>query len=269
MNLDEQFQVAIIIDKLPPNWKDFKNALHHKTNKFSLESLIIRLRIEEEARKHDMKEEVLLVSNNKKNHNSNRNQTPTALKTNGKNMKNQNRNRNNNNQNRNGQHNQSRNPQHYQNRNLHQSQNRSQTPSRDDDSGQFLCYNCHMPGHLARNCRNRSRPAPQVNITEEQLIAMISEINMRARTAKDFGSDFHMYTLEQDPTTLQEALSSLDADLWQEAINDEMDSLESNKTWHLVDLPPGCKSIGCKWILKKKLKLDGSIKKYKACLVAK
>ena len=61
----------------------------------------------------------------------------------------------------------------------------------------------------------------------------------------------------------------MDADLWQEAINDEMDSLESNKTWHLVDLPPGCKPIGCKWILKRKLKPDGTVEKYKARLVAK
>ncbi|RZB86742.1 Retrovirus-related Pol polyprotein from transposon TNT 1-94 [Glycine soja] len=77
------------------------------------------------------------------------------------------------------------------------------------------------------------------------------------------------YTLEEDPSNLQEALSSLDADLWQEAINDEMDFLESNKTWHLVYLPPSCKPIGCKWILKKKLKPDGTVDKYKARLVAK
>ena len=51
MTLDEQFQVAIIIDKLPPAWKDFKNTLRHKTKEFSLESLITRLIIEEEARK--------------------------------------------------------------------------------------------------------------------------------------------------------------------------------------------------------------------------
>ncbi|CAL8117236.1 unnamed protein product [Prunus armeniaca] len=68
MNLDEQFQVAVIIDKLPPSWKDFKNAQLHKTKEFSLESLITLLRIEEEAKKHDMKEEVLLVSNSKKSH---------------------------------------------------------------------------------------------------------------------------------------------------------------------------------------------------------
>ena len=57
------------------------------------------------------------------------------------------------------------------------------------------------------------------------------------------------YTLEEDPSNLQEALSSLDADLWQEAINNEMDSLESNKTWHLVDLPPGYKPIRCEIIV--------------------
>ncbi|KAA0060458.1 uncharacterized protein E5676_scaffold119G00440 [Cucumis melo var. makuwa] len=53
MPLDDQFQVVVIIDKLPPLWKDFKNTLRHKTKEFSLESLITRLRIEEEARKHD------------------------------------------------------------------------------------------------------------------------------------------------------------------------------------------------------------------------
>ncbi|XP_071729060.1 uncharacterized protein [Rutidosis leptorrhynchoides] len=64
MSLDEKFQIAVIIDKLPPSWKDFKNTLRHKTKEFSLESLITRLRIEEEARKQDQKEEVLFVSTN-------------------------------------------------------------------------------------------------------------------------------------------------------------------------------------------------------------
>ena len=48
-----------------------------------------------------------------------------------------------------------------------------------------------------------------------------------------------------------------------------MQSLISNRTWKLVDLPPGCKTIGCKWVLKEKLKPDGSIDKFKARLVAK
>ena len=48
-----------------------------------------------------------------------------------------------------------------------------------------------------------------------------------------------------------------------------MESLISNRTWKLVDLPSGCKTIGYKWVLRKKLKLDGSIDKFKARLVAK
>lgn len=39
-----------------------------------------------------------------------------------------------------------------------------------------------------------------------------------------------VYTIEKDPISLQEVLSSMDVDLWQKAINDEMDSLESKKT---------------------------------------
>nr|GEU61841.1 zinc finger, CCHC-type [Tanacetum cinerariifolium] len=40
-----------------------------------------------------------------------------------------------------------------------------------------------------------------------------------------------------------------------------------NDTWELTDLPPGCKALRCKWIIKRKMKVDGSIDKYKARLV--
>ncbi|GKC47460.1 zinc finger, CCHC-type containing protein, partial [Tanacetum coccineum] len=51
------------------------------------------------------------------------------------------------------------------------------------------------------------------------------------------------------------------------AINDEIDSNIGNNTWVLTDLPPGCKPLGFKWIFKRKLKVDGTIKKFKARLV--
>ena len=48
-----------------------------------------------------------------------------------------------------------------------------------------------------------------------------------------------------------------------------MDSLISNNTWKLVDLPPDYKTIGCKWVLRRKLKPDETIEKFKARLVTK
>ncbi|GKD57815.1 zinc finger, CCHC-type containing protein [Tanacetum coccineum] len=46
-----------------------------------------------------------------------------------------------------------------------------------------------------------------------------------------------------------------------------MDSILGNNTWVLADLPPGCKPLGYKWVFKRKLKVDGTIEKFKARLV--
>jgi hypothetical protein len=48
-----------------------------------------------------------------------------------------------------------------------------------------------------------------------------------------------------------------------------MDSILSNGTWELSELPFGGKPVGYMWVFKKKLKLNGTIDKYKARLVAK
>ena len=64
-------------------------------------------------------------------------------------------------------------------------------------------------------------------------------------------------------------MSSPEAPYWKEVIKDEVESILQNHTWELVDLPPGSKSLGYKWIFKKKMKADGSIDKYKARLVVK
>ena len=51
MVLSETFQVAAVIEKLPPGWKDFKNYLKHKRKEMTLEDLIVKLHIEEDNRK--------------------------------------------------------------------------------------------------------------------------------------------------------------------------------------------------------------------------
>ena len=62
---------------------------------------------------------------------------------------------------------------------------------------------------------------------------------------------------------------TLKAPYWQDGVNSELDSIMQNHNWEFVNLLPGSKPIGCKWIFKRKLKVDGTIDKYKARLVAK
>lgn len=72
-----------------------------------------------------------------------------------------------------------------------------------------------------------------------------------------------------DPSPFEEAMNSPSLSKWFTTMEDEIESMTKNHVWDFVDIPPGCKTIGNKWILKVKHKADGLIDKYKACLVAK
>jgi len=102
----------------------------------------------------------------------------------------------------------------------------------------------------------------------------------RIRKEKSFGPDFITYlvegnrgsdetrqlvspSVESDPLTYKEAMSSSDSSFWKEALDDEMNSIIGNHTWELVDLPSGAKPLPGRWLFKKKLKVDGTIEKYK------
>lgn len=70
----------------------------------------------------------------------------------------------------------------------------------------------------------------------------------------------------KEPHDFSEAQTSVE---WQQAMQHELNALETNNTWEMVDLPPGKRAIGCKWVYKVKLKADGTMERYKARLVAK
>ncbi|GKD83919.1 retrotransposon protein, putative, ty1-copia subclass [Tanacetum coccineum] len=72
-----------------------------------------------------------------------------------------------------------------------------------------------------------------------------------------------------EPPNYRAALSDLESEKWLEAMNVEMQSMKDNQVWNLVDLPPNCKTVGSKWLFKKKTDMDGNIHTYKARLVAK
>jgi len=50
-------------------------------------------------------------------------------------------------------------------------------------------------------------------------------------------------------------------------MNKEIEALNNNNTWDLVDLPAGKKAISSKWVYKVKLKSDGTLKRFKVRLV--
>ena len=73
-----------------------------------------------------------------------------------------------------------------------------------------------------------------------------------------------------EPSSYKDTLSCKDANLWKVAMQEEIESLNKNKTWILVDKPKDAKVVGCKWIFKRKERILGKeLVRYKARLVAK
>ncbi|GKA18011.1 retrovirus-related pol polyprotein from transposon TNT 1-94 [Tanacetum coccineum] len=69
-----------------------------------------------------------------------------------------------------------------------------------------------------------------------------------------------------DPTNAESAIGK---EVWKKVMQEEINSIEKNGTWKLVNLPEGKKAIGLKWIFKTKLHSDGTIQRHKARLVAR
>ncbi|XP_077237161.1 uncharacterized protein LOC143878811 [Tasmannia lanceolata] len=159
MTISEQFQVAAVIDKLPPSWKEFRNSLLHKTKELSMEGLLVRLRIEEENRNQDKKEgNTEIVTNvNAISEVKNQNQKPQVNLKPKKKLKKKQQN---------------------QNRGTFKRSNQNTTSGKNDYS-KIVCYICGLKGHIARMCRRKkTAPIPQANVIEEPLVAMITEVNI-------------------------------------------------------------------------------------------
>lgn len=86
---------------------------------------------------------------------------------------------------------------------------------------------------------------------------------------KDFATSY-MATIDiPEPSTIYEALSGPDSDKWQQAIDEEMQSIVSNGTYTLQTPPPGTNLVQLKWVFKHKRDGAGNIERYKVRLVAK
>jgi hypothetical protein len=72
-----------------------------------------------------------------------------------------------------------------------------------------------------------------------------------------------------EPISYQEAMAGPESAKWQEAMDSEIQSMHDNQVWSLVDHTPGIKTVGCKWVFKKKTDMDGNVHTFKARLVAK
>ncbi|GKF59577.1 retrotransposon protein, putative, ty1-copia subclass [Tanacetum coccineum] len=105
---------------------------------------------------------------------------------------------------------------------------------------------------------------------EEEISIRRSERTRRAPNHLCLNVEAEEYSLGDlnEPTNYKASILDFESNKWIDAMNAEIQSMMDNMVWVLIDLPPGCKNVGSKWIFKKKTDMVGIIHTYKTRLVA-
>ena len=93
-------------------------------------------------------------------------------------------------------------------------------------------------------------------------------LNQEKRQPDFYGYRVTVADTSGDLTSVKEAMASSDKAHWTNAMEKEMESLQTNKVWDLVELPKDRKLVGSKWVFKTKRSADGIVERHKARLVA-
>jgi hypothetical protein len=73
---------------------------------------------------------------------------------------------------------------------------------------------------------------------------------------------------EEKPKSYWEAVNGPNGDVWKEAVEKELGSLDKARTWDVVDRVAGKKEVRSRWVFKIKRLADGSVDKFKPRFVA-
>ena len=121
----------------------------------------------------------------------------------------------------------------------------------------------HQPGptlQLKPTSQQVSTPAPCHSMTtraKNHITKPIQKLNLHTHIASSPSSE---------PTSVAQALKDSN---WRKAMSEEYDALARNGTWELVTPTYITNLVGCKWVFRIKRNYDGSIDRFKPCLVAK
>ncbi|GAB4814243.1 hypothetical protein N2152v2_001289 [Parachlorella kessleri] len=123
-------------------------------------------------------------------------------------------------------------------------------------------------GSRGRPTSNRPGVRPRRTAVEVPASVWRDEGYMITGRKRNLAGSAHSAVI-MEPATMEEALSCEEAELWQQAMDDEMASLLANDTWSLEQPPLGVKPIPVKWVYKVKRDATGRVERHKARLVAK
>lgn len=90
----------------------------------------------------------------------------------------------------------------------------------------------------------------------------------RTRHARRTGEQA-MLALEHEPSSYSEAISLPDADQWLASMRDELESMQNQQVWSVVEREPGMRCVTSKWVFKIKMDANNVPVRHKSRLAAR
>ncbi|RDX98154.1 hypothetical protein CR513_18963, partial [Mucuna pruriens] len=106
------------------------------------------------------------------------------------------------------------------------------------------------------------------NSIEEKVQLSKPEVSILDNSIEDVTDDMPI-ALRKGKGSCIKYPEALKDENWVQAMKEEMEALEKNSTWEIVDRPKDKRVVGCRWIYTVKCKSNGTLERYKARLVAK
>ena len=91
---------------------------------------------------------------------------------------------------------------------------------------------------------NEEQQQPYMKVPEAEALEGLEEL------VNQFFDDYEVYVseeiqMESDPISFEEAMRSVYSSKWQEAMEVEINSMNTNDIWDLEVIPNGAKTVGC------------------------
>nr|GEV57220.1 hypothetical protein [Tanacetum cinerariifolium] len=148
------------------------------------------------------------------------------------------------------------------------------TPKREDPAKDSICHECDETGHW-RGIVLKEDTHPSINtslnhkeddIEIDEPQSDIIPIRRSIRTCRPTYRMCLYIDVEEhelgdlgEPANYKAAFLDPESDKWLNAMNMEMQSIKDNEVWVFVKLPPNGKTVGSKWLFKKKTDMDGAV----------
>ncbi|CAH9062481.1 unnamed protein product [Cuscuta epithymum] len=122
----------------------------------------------------------------------------------------------------------------------------------------------------ARQGETQSTPSDTDDGSSSQMVPTVRRSERgHIPSTRYTSSEYLLLTEDGEPESFQEAVSHKDKEKWLIAMQDELESLQKNQTYEIVELPKGKKALRNKWVFKLKKDANGQVVKHKARLVVK